>query len=325
MEKDTLPVPAACPQEWDDAAKYRLLKQLIINEAERGFAHYLYELLPDVERLFSPAVPEYNQPAVHGASSKEWIVAWVAGLCDPVFIFELDGDTEQRFLDLLIVVASTGERSFEELQSYIRSASTGSWNIRFSLCQLQRFCQQRKQGNFFFLLRCNEENLVYHAEDALFEPVNGDALQRRITASIDVFTAGCSKARLFLGLAASLQHSGSNELACFALHQAAELTLRGFAEAFSGMHIRQHSIKQLLLQCARQHPCFLSFFRTETEYELLAALEASYTGARYDRSFTITDQCLLAAKEKVNAILAAAEQVAGTYLETYVFKTPGRI
>ncbi|MCF3111364.1 HEPN domain-containing protein [Niabella sp. CC-SYL272] len=310
---------AACLPPWDDATKCNLLKQLIVKEAERGFAHYLYELIPDVEQLFdmkrsaSPVeVPAPSEP------SKEQVIAWITGLCAPEFIFEMEHHTERRSLDLFIVLQPQEARNFKDLHAYIHTASLGSWNIRFTLCQRSQFLQQRKQGNLFCVLSCNDERLVYARGGVVLEPIDSRIVHQWLEKSRQTLETGLARGRRIFEHALLFEEEGAKGLACFMLHQAAELSLRGFAAAFSGVYLRQHSIRELLYHCSRIHRRFASFFKTAAEFEMLTLLETSYTAARYQNEFTIADPFLEILKEKVASILACTDEIAARHINRYV-------
>lgn len=304
--------------QWDATTKCNLLKQLIVKEAERGFAHYLYELIPDVERLFDPDEPGIPAKApVLSGLSREQVIAWISGLCAPEFIFELEHNAERCSLDLFIVLQPQEARSFKDLQAYIHSATFGSWNIRFTLFQRSQFLQQRKQGNLFCVLSCSEDRLVYAREGAVLERMDSRAVQEWLAKSRQTLETGSGRSRRIFEHALLFQKESANELGCFMLHQAAELSLRGFAAAFSGVYLRQHSIRELLYHCSRIHRRFASFFKTAAELEMLELLERSYTGARYQNDFTVPDHLLEALKEKVAAILACAEEIAARHMNRY--------
>ncbi|WP_300596378.1 HEPN domain-containing protein [Niabella sp.] len=304
--------------QWDDATKCNLLKQLIVKEAERGFAHYLYELIPDVERLFDPGQATHIEATqVCALFSREQVIAWIAGLCTPDFIFELEYHAEQCSLDLFIVLQPQEVRGFRDLHAYIHAATFGSWNIRFTLCQRSQFQQQRKQGNLFCVLSCNEERLVYVRDGAALDPIDGQVVQEWLAKSRETFETGSGRGRRLFEHALLFQKEGANGLACFMLHQAAELSLRGFAAAFSGVYLRQHSIRELLYHCSRIHRKFASFFKTAAEIEMLELLEAAYTGARYQNDFTVPDHSLEVLKEKIATILVCAEEVAARHMNRY--------
>ncbi|MCD2423618.1 HEPN domain-containing protein [Niabella pedocola] len=305
--------------QWDATTKCNLLKQLIVKEAERGFAHYLYELIPDVERLFDPdgpATPLNGQPP--SGLSRAQVIAWISGLCAPEFIFEMEHTAEQCSLDLFIVLQPQEARNFKDLHAYIHAATFGTWNIRFTLCQRSQFLQQRKQGNLFCVLSCNEERLVYARKGAVLESMDNRVIQEWLEKSRQTLETGSGRGRRIFEHASLFQKEGANELGCFMLHQATELSLRGFAAAFSGVYLRQHSIRELLYHCSRIHRRFASFFKTAAELELLELLESSYTGGRYKNDFTVPDHLLEALKEKVATILACADEIAARHMNRYV-------
>ncbi|MBO9591963.1 MAG: HEPN domain-containing protein [Niabella sp.] len=304
--------------QWDATTKCNLLKQLIVKEAERGFAHYLYELIPDVERLFDTAGSgiALREQALPGLS-KEQVITWIAGLCAPDFIFEMEHSAERCSLDLFIILQPQEARNFKDLHAYIHAATLGSWNIRFTLCQRNQFLQQRKQGNLFCVLSCNEERLVYAREGAVLEPMDNRVVAEWMKKSRQTLETGLGRGRQIFEHASLFQKGGANELGCFMLHQAAELSLRGFAAAFSGVYLRQHSIRELLYHCSRIHRRFASFFKTATELEMLELLESSYTGGRYQNDFTVPDHLLEALKKKVATILACADEIAARHMNRY--------
>ncbi|WP_018629704.1 HEPN domain-containing protein [Niabella aurantiaca] len=304
---------------WGAAEKRYLLKQLIVKEAERGFAHYLFDLLPDVERMFCPQqLPGNESQHVPLIPSKEQIISWISCLCSPEFVFELKCDPEQHFLDLLIVLKPQETRGFRELGAYIHTATYSDWDIQFTLCPCAQLRQQRKQGNLFYVMNCIKDKLVYSREGAVFDLSDGGNMQDRLLRAKKVFEIGYQRGQGIFENFYWLQKKGANELACFMLHQAAELTLRGFAAAFSGIQLRQHSIKQLLCHCARIHKRLDTVFQTPTEFEMLDILEASYTGARYSNDFAVPDHALTALGEKVRIILVAAEEIARQLLNDYL-------
>lgn len=304
---------------WGAADKRHLLKQLIVKEAERGFAHYLYELLPDVERMFcSEQLTGPKDPPGPVVPSKEQIIAWISCLCSPEFVFELEYRPKQRFLDLLIVLQPQETRGFRELGMYIHTAMFSDWNVQFTLCQFAQLRQQKKQGHLFYIMNCVKDKLVYSREGAVFDLLDREDIRDRLSRAKEIFEAGYQRGQRIFENFCWFREKGANELACFMLHQAAELTLRGFAAAFAGVQLRQHSIRQLLYHCGRIHKKLAAVFQTSAEFELLEILEASYTGARYCNDFAVPDQSLAVLSEKVRAILIAADEVARQLMHNYL-------
>ncbi|AHF17707.1 HEPN domain-containing protein [Niabella soli] len=262
--------------------------------------------------------PFAGAPGYRSVSQKELVISWIRGLCNAVAIFELDYNAAKYQLDLYIILAQQEANGFKDLEPFIRTATLGQWTVQFSFCQLTVFNERRKQGSFFHMIKCNETALLYRAAAIQWEYVGTSALAALMAARETDFRKGCRRGRLFFDSALVFEDCNENAIACFALHQAIEITLRSFVAAFSGISPRLHSLKQLFLLCNRICGGFTSFFQSASELNALACLQEAYTGGRYNNDFVIADAMLELLKSKADRILAFADCICKELLGKYV-------
>ena len=261
--------------------------------------------------------PIAGNNGVTGGPQKEQVISWIVGLCNVAAIFELGCCIGESQLDLYIVLSAQEENSFKELEPLIKAATLGKWKIQFSLCQLAAFNEKRKQGSLFHNVYCNENTLLWQAAGVELAFANDAFLCQFLEKAAEAFEKSRVKGNRFLEKAIQFENENENAFACFALHQAIEITLRGFVAAFSGAHPRQHCLKQLLLLCNRIHKGFMSFFQSAPEYEALTRLQESYTAARYNNDFTVADATIQLLKAKTAGILALADNNARDQVRKY--------
>ncbi|MBO9618682.1 MAG: HEPN domain-containing protein [Niabella sp.] len=260
----------------------------------------------------STAVPK---PAA--VAPKELIVSWIRGLCNAAAIFELDHNAGEQRLDLYIILAQPDSCGFKNLEPFIRTATLGQWTVQFSLCQLTVFNERRKQGSFFHVVKCNEQALLYQAKDALLEWISASMFATVLAKRETDLGEGQKKGNHFFETAIAFEERKETALACFALHQAIEITLRGFITAFSGISPRLHSLKQLFLLCNRIRKGFTSFFQSAAELDALACLQEAYTAGRYNNDFVVADAILQLLKTKTARILAFTAAICKELTDKY--------
>ncbi|ANH82524.1 hypothetical protein A8C56_17470 [Niabella ginsenosidivorans] len=292
------------------------IKEKLLTDATKQMNVYLDQLLSDMTAIDQPAAPVTGNDGMAEAPQKEQVVSWILSLCNAAAVFELDCNDAAHQLDLYIVLSSQEESSFKELEPLIKTATLGRWKVLFSLCQLALFNEKRKQGSLFHNVYCNEQTLLYRAEGAPLDLADHTSILLLETAA-EAFKKSRNKGLRLFEIAVQFEKEKENAFACFALHQAIEITLRGFVAAFSGVHPRQHCIKQLLLLCNRIHKGFVSFFQSASEIEALACLQESYTAARYNNDFTVADATVQLLKRKAANILALADRICREQIGQY--------
>lgn len=294
---------------------YGILKGFIVEDAERGFGTYMFEVLPQVDNIFKfieKAAQELDEcryqletPERKTEADFQILVDWIVSLCNPTCIYKIDPyHTDKEDINLLIVIPLKESTTFKEMRKWLHTMNTRGWKINYSLCQIPQLLKYIEAGSIFHINACQKENLIYDSgTEPLPSPKPEDFMEAQKKANT-VFAQGFKRGSAFMDGAKIYMDMHENNMAAFMLHQATELTLHTVLEAITGMYFREHSIRDLLKYCGQvTHQLKGIFGKDPIDALLLRLLDEAYVNGRYNNEFVVKTSELTLLHEKVDTIL----------------------
>ncbi len=278
--------------------KKEILKNLLKQEADRGFAPYLYGLIPEMESIYSEknAIMNLseNTQSESVIISKELIIKWIVSLCKPIFIFDIGNEDSTDNLDLFIVIDKGEPHSFKELSTIINTLEIDNHKINFTLCQELQFREYISRGSIFYINKCHQESMLYHNGEKDLPVYCDEELKKLSEEALRNFEIDFKKSNDIYAGAMYYRKKGNKELACFMLHQSTEIILRNCILALMSIDVKHHALKILLKHCSRMCKSFRFHFKVTRPEEslILKTLELSYSKSRYDRDFEVDSDIL---------------------------------
>ncbi|HET8573799.1 MAG TPA: HEPN domain-containing protein [Edaphocola sp.] len=294
---------------------YCILKGFLMEDAERGFGTYLFEVLPQLDNIFEfieKAAQELDEclyqvetPERRAEADFQVLVDWIVSLCSPTCIYRVDScNMGHEDINLLIVIPLNESTTFKEMKKWIHTINTKKWKINYSLYQITQLRKYIEAGSIFHINACKKENLIYDSgAEPLPSPEPENFLEAQKKANT-VFAQGFKRSSAFMEGARIYMEKRENSMAAFMLHQATELTLHTVLQAITGMYFRDHSIRDLLKYCDQvTHQLKGIFSKDPVDTLLLRLLDEAYVNGRYNVEFVVKAAELTLLYEKVDTIL----------------------
>ncbi len=297
-----------------------LLADLIVQQAGRGTAGFIFDVLPQVDKMFdfvAAAAAELQQPSVEtaepGPGGLHEIIEWIAGMLNPVCIYRaspLVGAESQAF-SLLIAMPTTANKRLSDYSSVINTVCLQAREINYTLCKIGQLRKYVEVGSIFHISACTAEHLLYYNGREPLPDCSHVAVESVKECAMARFTTGYCRGRAFADGARYYLEHGQYEMVPFMLHQAIELTLLHAVIAISRVGIHDHSISNLLKHCGRFAPPITKLFPGDekTETRLIAFLEASYLDARYSDHYEVVEEQLTTLCHWADVLLPATQAI----------------
>ena len=184
-------------------------------------------------------------------------------------------------------------------------------SIDVSLHKPEVIQQQLQEGNLYYNMVCNKENLVYSNSTPGFSFPPKEKLQTMASNAEKQFMQAYGKAGSFLEGAANYYGENDQQMTAFMLQQGVELTIRGVIITLLGNCSKTHSFKELkkpLRRCLPEMQYLLSE-NEEEENRLLHILEKAYLEARYTNALFITGNDIKQLVESAEDFYARAKEL----------------
>lgn len=236
----------------------------------------------------------------------------------PVCIYKVEHqvtvrDEVKHHHNLIILLPNYITKAIAEYEPILQLAHQGKEGIQCSFHRVHTVVEWIAKGHPFFCRNLVKENLVYtdgSMELPKADPAVVQQMQEELGRQFAVFFG---KALEFFRCALFLRdrEQGKPALIAFMLHQAVELGYRSILESLNGYCKKTHDIRQLRTQTLRCAPALSEIFPEDTKEEkmLVDVLEASYSGARYNHSYQVTEAMLAKLVERVKDFLDKADEL----------------
>ena len=231
--------------------------------------------------------------------------------------YEEDGITyEYRSdYDILIVTADKdSERDIEHdaaLREALEPGRDGT-RVNFIVHTIHHVNQMLAERRFFFMDILKEGYLLHDSKRFLLaRPPKELEPELMLRISEEYFKDWMDRGdRRFRGAEFQQSDGGLND-AAFDLHQSAERYITCLLLVETGYRPKEHDMERLLKQAAGFDKEFNSVFprHNKAERHLFDLLRRAYVDARYNKSYTITEQELNTLSERVQELKAVSDRV----------------
>lgn len=186
----------------------------------------------------------------------------------------------------LLVVANLNDKAAHEWQDQLEAHCKRIIPCTTFVLYTATFQHWIREGHPFACHVLKTAMCLHRAEGFLCDgdtvpvylPSMGESI---LTEGLNMYTEFMAAAELF---AIRKQY----RLACFMLHQAAELGLNSILKAGTGFHYRTHNIERLIIYTSLVHEeLFYRVNGTEKERKLLHKLQQAYSGSRYEETYAV--------------------------------------
>lgn len=160
-----------------------------------------------------------------------------------------------------------------------------------------------KNGNLFYIIICQEQNLCYHDGKKPIANLTKKELELIRVNKESLFYSSQAKANDFMEGVAFYTKKGNLHQAAFMLHQTTEQFLRGFSDTVFNKDKPGHSLQKHLEVIKRFLPAIEALFPKGNQYGGLELLDKAYTSVRYKNNFVIEEEQLVALTSKMDLLL----------------------
>ncbi|MGF7230115.1 HEPN domain-containing protein [Arachidicoccus sp.] len=225
--------------------------------------------------------------------------------------------TNETYIDLLIIVASSNEKPFVELEPILEIPYVSESIVCCSLYNEGNLKEDLSNGHLFYSLHCLQENIIYDNSKSQYPVPSSEMLEQMKKQISHNFKQDIQRAIDFKEMAAYLLEKNHSKITSFLLHQATELTYRSVLKNLNGFDKKTHALQALRKYICRCAPQLCTIFSDDTEEDkqLNNLLEDAYTAARYDRSFKISRELLAKIFEKVTNLQQVAIELVAIQTE----------
>ena len=224
-------------------------------------------------------------------------------------------------LDILVVTKSPKYRgtkgaSFESdltkrlERKGLRGKTFGAPWVTFVVEPIKYLNQQLEKSQYFFSDLKKEGILLYNSgEFTLAEPKDLNQEERKQIAKDDLEVWFGSGAEFLLGVDFYTNKSLLNK-AAFLLHQATESFYSAILLVFTGYKPRLHDIEKLGSLASNYSDELLKIFPRDTkeQEEIFVLLKSTYTEARYNKNYKITEEQLLYLTKRIEKLKSVTEE-----------------
>ena len=225
-------------------------------------------------------------------------------------------------LDILVVTKSPKYRgtkgaSFESdltkrlERKGLRGKTFGAPWVTFVVEPIKYLNQQLEKSQYFFSDLKKEGILLYNSgEFTLAEPKDLNQEERKQIAKDDLEVWFGSGAEFLLGVDFYTNKSLLNK-AAFLLHQATESFYSAILLVFTGYKPRLHDIEKLGSLASNYSDELLKIFPRDTkeQEEIFVLLKSTYTEARYNKNYKITEEQLLYLTKRIEKLKSVTEEI----------------
>lgn len=211
--------------------------------------------------------------------------------------------------DLLIVIPEwLPLKQFTATETLIEAGSIAGSNLHFSLHHANQVKTAIAEGNIFFSMVCNQENLLYWSNSNHWPQIIPEKVKNAKQKALLLFQQGFAKATAFLKHAEQNRQHNDDLLTAFFLQQATELCCRAILVSLTGLDKKTHAITTLKKCCRRCTTVVDEVFPlvTEEDKRLQQLLDDAYLNNRYCNNYTITVTDLDVLTKKVAQLHNAA-------------------
>lgn len=224
------------------------------------------------------------------------LVRFLATAIRPAKIFRLrhkalNGNNSDDYIDLMIIVASTEGRSFDELETLLEIPCREK-RITCSLHNAGNVVECLNRRHLFYTLHCRPENLLYDDRKLNLPIISSAELAEKKQTIREQIDRYMQKPIDFSKAAAYFLDTEPSGITIFLLQQAVELTYRGILRYLGGRDKKTHEIRALKKWVRRCAPQLCEIFPDDCEEEshLLDILEQAYLKARYEENYPVSDE-----------------------------------
>ncbi|WP_164974158.1 HEPN domain-containing protein [Filimonas effusa] len=249
------------------------------------------------------------------------IIQLIVSAISPAKIYMLKhkpfkGSDATGFIDLLIVIPSSCNIKFTELEPTLEMAYLKDSRVCCSLLSESAVIDGLKEGHIYYSLYCTPENIVYDDKKNTYPIAPVDLLTEMKNKQKENFASQFKRAKNFYQCASFLHSSDDTTLVLFMLHQAIELTYRAVMKSLDYYEKRTHQIRSMRKYVRRSAPELNLVFTDDTPQErrLLDVIENAYLGTRYEDHYEIKEGYTELLLEKVSRLQDIAEQTVNEIL-----------
>ena len=249
----------------------------------------------------------------------QFLVASIAP--SKIFMIKPDDHPEHEIvsnIDLLIVISGKCAIPFTELEPILQIACLKNTNVCCSLHNEGSVVEGLRNGNIFYCLNFQPDNLVYDEILVDYPKVTAEALSEIKKLAKEKFNLAFTKAKDFYQLAVIFHQDYISEILGFLLHQSVELTYRAILRSLNGQDKKTHEIRVLKKQVRRVAVKLNTIFPDDTVIEkgLLDELELAYLDARYSENGPMPPEFISVILEKIDRLQNLAVQIVESKLGT---------
>lgn len=228
----------------------------------------------------------------------------------------LPGGTD--YLDMLITMPEMPLKSALEVEIAMKLASLRYHDVAGTVCADEHIDELIREGNIYFNVACNNENLVYNRGNWKKPEISKNSYAEKKTQAYSIFYSGMRKANAFYSIARAHQENNL-EMTAFLLHQAAELCLRTLMKALTGRDRHTHCLQELLLYSIRySDELSLALANgTKEEKNMVKLLDKAYNDYRYADEYNVAENDINILMERIDKLLENAEQTFLMWLKKY--------
>lgn len=259
-------------------------------------------------------------PTTAGSSSnRQELIMLLITLNQPTKVYRIlhnsgAAENEERYMHLIIIVPDNRMGKVKDFEPLIELVKLGDERLTCSVLQYCYLNQLTSEGHVFYARHCLPDNLIYNDSKHAAPKVDGERLCISLQAAKHHLESGLQKAESFMECARNhfgVWEENGNAITFFMLHQVAELTYRAVLRGLYGLEIRNHSIRTLQKHMQVVAPYLNHCLPADTEegQKQIALLEEAYVASRYKDDFSVTDQQVEEMLNKVESLLAKAQEL----------------
>lgn len=198
----------------------------------------------------------------------------------------------QEYHHLLIALDSKCCLSPPTLQPTIDMCLDEAQGLTYMLINSGELKTAIKNGNLFYTIICQEQNLCYHDGKKPIANLTKKELELIIVNKGSIFYSSQAKANDFMEGVEFYTKKGNLHQAAFMLHQATEQFLKGFSDAVFNKDKPGYSLQKHLEVINRFLPAIGTLFPKGNQYEygVLELLDKAYTTVRHKNKFVIEEE-----------------------------------
>jgi hypothetical protein len=212
---------------------------------------------------------------------------------------------ETGFKELTILIPNSGKMHITEARPLVNMVMAENAGYRFRLFYLHEVKQALIKGSIVFYTICKEENLVYHLAGSNFVLVLPNLTPKAVLNKVKRnFTKELKKIAGFREGAEFYIRQENCQLAALMLRQVIELSYRTAELIIIGRDKISHSVRnhQQYIQLYIPEMSVIFNQQDEEEMKLLDLLDDAYRSVRYENSYQIKQEQILAFNSKADLI-----------------------